>query len=744
MPRVLRIYLLGCVAIASAYLVLHVGEPLRLDLGDAWSDAEIALGHTAAEAGPPRDVLAGYLYRAIGRLGVHDVGAHRGLQLALSVLGAWWLFQYARRMWDATTALLATALFTTSLLWLSTADSLGRPPLVLAGCFLALWGTARAIDSTGETPRRSTSSIDATGEDPRPAGEAIGVPTPRRSTSSSETGQRRYAAASACGAFVCVLAGSDLWLFLAAGLLFTIHARRGDPFAWRNLRFVAVGCLAGVVAGALLTGGTVDAKLAAAAPAAAAPGMIWRSTAVFTPMVWVTAGLACWRALRAATLRRALEDEATWMLTATAVGLAVAGPSGRVGGRMADALPALPFYAIGSALVIARLLTAGGLRRALGCAWAVVAPVWAFVIVLANPRTVLDRDDVAQARAYLARADRNDFVVANLVADSVIELAFDRRSLPAVAQGEDAHDARLARRWMLGLFESTGTDYLHAVIVRSPATRFQDAQGRLTAVGAQPVLHLRNFDVYRVDRAAVLAVASRSLPVVRQLDFASAASDPHKLIGWRGPELTDDGFGVSRIVGHGACANPLAETERSPEHRAKPEAPDQRSEGSAEIDVHGGRMKYGLRVPPRAAAPAGNACETVRTPAGVDVVDERHVDRAQLMIRVDRPCDLRLVLTLASTPRLGPLPGRPASTPRLGLAINGFTASQCAADPRAEFLVPARFVHAGINVLTIAKRAAEPLEAHVAGPLEPRAAGPLKPRGELRALTIDPVCAPEP
>jgi predicted exporter/YHS domain-containing protein len=37
-----------------------------------------------------------------------------------------------------------------------------------------------------------------------------------------------------------------------------------------------------------------------------------------------------------------------------------------------------------------------------------------------------------------------------------------------------------------------------------------------------------------------------------------------------------------------------AETERSPGHRAQPEAPDQRSEGSAELDVRGGRMKYGL------------------------------------------------------------------------------------------------------------------------------------------------------
>jgi hypothetical protein len=38
----------------------------------------------------------------------------------------------------------------------------------------------------------------------------------------------------------------------------------------------------------------------------------------------------------------------------------------------------------------------------------------------------------------------------------------------------------------------------------------------------------------------------------------------------------------------------IAETERSPGHRAKPEAPDQRSEGSAEFDVRGDRMKYGL------------------------------------------------------------------------------------------------------------------------------------------------------
>jgi putative hemolysin len=45
----------------------------------------------------------------------------------------------------------------------------------------------------------------------------------------------------------------------------------------------------------------------------------------------------------------------------------------------------------------------------------------------------------------------------------------------------------------------------------------------------------------------------------------------------------------------------LAETERRPGHRAKPEAPDEGSEGSAEFDERGDRMKYGVLA---AAVPA--------------------------------------------------------------------------------------------------------------------------------------------
>jgi len=41
MPRLLRIYLLGCITIAFAYLFLHAKEPLRLNVGDPWSDAVV-------------------------------------------------------------------------------------------------------------------------------------------------------------------------------------------------------------------------------------------------------------------------------------------------------------------------------------------------------------------------------------------------------------------------------------------------------------------------------------------------------------------------------------------------------------------------------------------------------------------------------------------------------------------------------------------------------------------------------
>ena len=141
MPRSVRALLLGSIALVLLYLVVHVREPLRLNVGDAWADADVfaavtgdpsggnraAAGDDLREVGPP--TATGYRYvvgrplvvivdRALGRLGIGGLGALRLVGLAWSVLGLVLWFAYVRRLFSARTALVATALVATSLLWI--------------------------------------------------------------------------------------------------------------------------------------------------------------------------------------------------------------------------------------------------------------------------------------------------------------------------------------------------------------------------------------------------------------------------------------------------------------------------------------------------------------------------------------------------------------------------------------------------------------------------------------------------
>jgi len=278
---------------------------------------------------------------------------------------------------------------------------------------------------------------------------------------------------------------------------------------------------------------------------------------------------------------------------------------------------------------------------------------------------------------------------------------------------------------MLDMFETTGTAYVHAVIFTTPESRFVDrslgqilmrrrlasvtgwphivrskANGiirdydkkvfrYLDAVGARRVVQLRNFDVYRIELSTVLELAGRPLPLVRELDLSSLASDRYKLLGWGSPRVTDEEhLGASSIDGHGTCRDPLVE------HRA--------------------------------GEPAVQACGTVLTKAGLGVFDGGFVERAQLMIRVERACDLTLTLELAARPGLWQLPRRLASSSLLEMSINDFTARQCDPATRVTFQVPERSVRAGVNVITLDKSRF----------------GPLDPRADVLSLSIEPVCAP--
>jgi hypothetical protein len=721
MSRLLRFYLLGCIAFAFAYLLLHVWEPLRLNVGDPWLDATLVSsvehikqnGFTTDTVAvdpliwpayrpthPPP--LAEMTYGAMGKLGITppgDIGAFRLVALALSALAMWLLFSYARRIWSDTVALIATALFSTSALWMMFADSVHRPPGTYAFCFLALWGLVRAI----------------------------------------ETRQPRHHAAVIAGSFACWFAASDDRILLLAGVLFTIYVKLGNPFGRGHRRFVllcAAGCLAGFALRSLLdidpvewqpgviewqmnTGNKLTSPVAT---------LLRRYSLVFTPMFWITLGYTAWRVLRAPTLSSVLRDGMTWLVAVAAIFFYVSSQYGMAAAAspMLRAEPLLPFYAIGSAILIARLLEGGRIQRALAIVWVAAAPVWAFAIMLSHPRSVLDRADVAKVRSYLAANDQNGFVMSNLMSDGPIQAAFDRLSWPA-AEADDETNTHPMQVQMLDLFETTGSDRVHAVIFTDPDSRFVDRSlGQLLmrrrlasvtgwpnmvrsktnalirdydrrvvkfleAVGATRVLRLSNFDVYRIDRQTVLELVGRPVPVVRRIDFSSHASYKHKLLGWGEPKVTDEEhLGASSIDGHATCVNPVLE------HRAG-----------------------------EAASPA---CGTMLTGYGLAVLDRGFVNRAQLMIRVERACDLRLTFELASSSQLWRSPLKIASSSLLELSLNDFTGSQCERSNRVSFLIPQRSVREGVNVIT----------------LEKKRLGPLGPRADVLSLVIEPICVSAP
>jgi hypothetical protein len=330
----------------------------------------------------------------------------------------------------------------------------------------------------------------------------------------------------------------------------------------------------------------------------------------------------------------------------------------------------LPFYAIGSALVIGRLLGGSRLLRAVAIGWLVVAPAWGFGLMAAQPRSVLAREDVAKVNQYLSTHDTNDFVTSNLLSVGHIQAAFERHYWPAVATA-DRGDA-LAETFKI--FEFTGTASASAIIFTEPSSRFIDKSlwslalprrlwsiagwphlfrrktnklirdfdstviAALHAVRAERVLRLSNFDVYRVDRERVLEQLAARMPPgpTRHIDFTSASGEAYALFGWE-PAVEQR---AHLIAGHQSCGA------------------------------------------------ASGRCATVLTKYGLDVKDQVHPVRASVLVRLERACDLDIAVELA----------QPAM---LEVGMNGYRARGIAPSARAEFHVPATAVRSGLNEIAL-------------------------------------------
>jgi hypothetical protein len=308
----------------------------------------------------------------------------------------------------------------------------------------------------------------------------------------------------------------------------------------------------------------------------------------------------------------------------------------------------------------------------------------------------------------MATHDRNDFVMSNVLSDGHVQAPFQRHYQGAF----DAGDRVTANRGALAELELMGADYVHALIFTTPESRFIDkslwplalpkrqwsitgwpqlfrakaygmirdydtrVKHNLEWVAAQEVLALDNFNLYRIDRDRVMEILGRRVPLTSKIDFGNVESDKHKLIGWSGPMFDTEGppgiaqVGVSTITGYARCLNPTR---------------------------------------PEQTSPAPNRCKTVLTTVGIIVKNTDYVPQGQLMIRVERACELHLTFAFTQ-PTL------------LRLWMNDFEAEPPAAT-EISLVIPRASVRAGINVLTL-----EDTLGWVMSSLA------------IRSLAIDPVC----
>jgi hypothetical protein len=612
MTRAVRGLLLGSIAIAYLFLLVHAREPLRLDIGDPASDASMLTtihgGHVAGEIDNPP--LSRLVYGAVSHV-ASGIGMLRMVALVFAGLASWLVFHYVSRLYDRRVGLIACCLFTTSLLWLANADSIHQVSLMHAMAFLALWGCVRALD-TRQLPHYL----------------ALGV-----------------------GSFACLLTAYDDYLVLPAAIVATVYLKAGSPFAPGNRRVIAIAAAACVLAIATTCALGHVPRVAGynGDVVVAFPSIVRGVTLAFTPLVWIAIAFHLVTAIRSSTVASAIKDSAAWWLVVAVVTLlwfSLRAPSQLVGLQTL-----LPFAAIGSALIIVRLLDGSKSRRRLGIAWIAIAALWSLGWTAIQPRALLDGDQVSQTAQYLATNDANDFVLSNLLDDAPISVAFGRRSVPAL----DTRDVSAAPRMMLQMFEAAGTDTIHAIIFTDPSSRLVDrsldalARPRqlwsvlgwpqiarsksnalireydqrvvknLTAIGARRALQLRQFSIYRIDRTATRAALAETVPAASHIDFDTIDGSRYELLGWSPLRESYDGLPGAVLRGIWRCR-----------------------------DKHCAVTKL---------EPWANWSQAQLVPVG------------QLMIRVDEVCDVSLTATFAAASEVRFTVGGFSSGPLTGTSV---------------------------------------------------------------------------
>ncbi len=586
LARWIRNMALAVIAMSHLFLLANSQDPLRLNVGDPWSEANVLTSlpyvkhygflETSVtdilDVGPLTEESYRYIhypplseifYGAVHKyLGFDSIGELRPFAIGFSALAMWLLFLYVRRLYDDRVALIATMLWSSNLLWMMYADMIHQAPVMQASAFLALWGLIRAL------------------EEPR----------------------SRYWVAAWIGCFACFLTSYDYWLLLPVAVLVTVYMKRGNPFRranWGPVALCASGCFVAIVAKCLFVIGAVGWTefvrdvhfqfLERSTTAfqqhteAVIPTLTRRATMVFSPLIWGLVAYLLVRVVRRATRNKFITD-GTWLLVCALLFFKVF--SQLAASQMLAMQVALPFYAICSALVLVRLLQGARLARYFGTAILVAAPIWSAFWLLRQERSYLDEEGFAQVRTYLDEHDKGDWVMCNLMADGPIQAYLGRHYWPAFSSNFLTQYHLSA----LDLMDRFARDDFYVLFFTDPRTRMIDKSlwvitvpkqewsvmgaplfwderaaslvrdydaailHNLQDVNATVVLHRPQFDLYRVTRDGVMRAVYSLVPDRPFIDFGAWTSQRHMLPGWSGQQWNQEEIvGGSTILGHPVC-----------------------------------------------------------------------------------------------------------------------------------------------------------------------------------------------
>jgi hypothetical protein len=444
----------GLTAAALIYLIASLGEPLRSNWGDPWSDANVQnSGKNFVKEGffrqaftptldleplsprslrythypPLPDILNGVEQLLFG---ARDIAFYRSIALGMTVAGMAYFFFYVRRVWGPQVARFALPLFVTNLMFLQYADCIHHIPIYWMAGFGALFAATRWLDG------KSAWSLLATG----------------------------------AGLFIALMASYDYYFFLPLMLVFTplvLGLSHRHPRARQLVLATFAGGAAAVLVKSLLviwaiglSGFVRDVTFqfferATAQHASAyegglltiAVGRLWR---MFGPLLVISVGTQLVGVIDYLRKRTPLVVPSPLVLLVAALPFLFVFTQ-LFCEQHHPMLLLLPYFSVGGGALLARLLSRREPSyRMLAVAAFAGAVTWHVVELVRLEKTFVTREDVATVRRVLER-DNHNFILTNPPTDAFVRAYWNRYP-------EGIPGGRATARQLRELFETRGGD----------------------------------------------------------------------------------------------------------------------------------------------------------------------------------------------------------------------------------------------------------------------------------------------